>query len=169
MQVVLLSGEAVHIASALAQAETQMGSIALVALFLVFSLFGMLLNWSMFLCTMSNSALTTTIVGVLKVGSCGQLNDVIGFRVCSTNTFCIQTTDACRSLRLACNVWQLMRTLLSSIMPMLIAGSCGHSVGILPARRSGVPHLKCAGNLHQYAGWYMVKPDSWISNTLTKH
>ncbi len=70
MQVVLISGEAVQIGPALGRAETQLGGIALVALFLVFSLFGMLLNWSMFLCTMSNSALTTTIVGVLKVGYC---------------------------------------------------------------------------------------------------
>ena len=30
-------------------------------------LFGMLLNFSQFLCTMHNSALTTTVVGVLKV------------------------------------------------------------------------------------------------------
>ncbi|BDA44780.1 UDP-N-acetylglucosamine/UDP-glucose/GDP-mannose transporter [Coccomyxa sp. Obi] len=73
--VVLATGEASEIAPAMATAEMQMGVIPLIVLFLVFSLFGMLLNWSMFLCTMSNSALTTTIVGVLK----GAVATLLGF------------------------------------------------------------------------------------------
>ena len=65
-QVVILTGEAPNITLALSEAVDQMGA-SVWALLAVFSIFGMLLNYSMFLCAMLNSALTTTIVGVLKV------------------------------------------------------------------------------------------------------
>ena len=67
LQVVVFTGEAPLIGRGLSAALDQMGFLSIVILFVTFSFFGMLLNWSMFLCTMCNSALTTTIVGVLKV------------------------------------------------------------------------------------------------------
>ena len=65
----MLTGEAPNITLALSEAVDQIGSIGLGVLLPVFSVFGMLLNFSIFLCAMLNSALTTTIIGVLKV--CG--------------------------------------------------------------------------------------------------
>jgi solute carrier family 35 protein len=63
----VLTGEAPLIGPRLSSALAELGILSILILFTIFSLFGMLLNWSMFLCTISNSALTTTIVGVLKV------------------------------------------------------------------------------------------------------
>jgi len=63
----LATGEAAQ-AVALAQAAlaTPADTYSLVWLLLASSFCGCLLNYSLFLCTVANSALTTTIVGVLK-------------------------------------------------------------------------------------------------------
>jgi solute carrier family 35 len=67
---ILVSGEATRATTAFAAAAGALGSPTSAAgMLLACSIAGMLLNFSMFLCTMHNSALTTTIVGVLKVGS----------------------------------------------------------------------------------------------------
>ncbi|KAL8596953.1 hypothetical protein ACOMHN_027899 [Nucella lapillus] len=53
-----------------AVAFEQWGDAVFVLAFLSSSAMGFLLNYSIILCTAYNSALTTTIVGVLKVGGC---------------------------------------------------------------------------------------------------
>ncbi len=80
---VAFTGEAPLVAGTAARAAAQLGSVGLGVTLVLFSLSGMLLNYSLFLCTMCNSALTTTIVGVLKVRS---LN-------CAGNLFRVHPTD----------------------------------------------------------------------------
>lgn len=60
-------GEMPGIATTALAAVRDMGAISCSVLLAANSLLGMLLNFALFLCTMHNSALTTTIVGVLKV------------------------------------------------------------------------------------------------------
>lgn len=64
---ILLSGEAGQVHSQVAAGTQKLGPALFGAMLLGSGLFGMLLNFSQFLCTMHNSALTTTVVGVLKV------------------------------------------------------------------------------------------------------
>ena len=68
LQVVAFTGEAPLVSNTAAQAAAQLGSLGMAGTLVIFSLSGMLLNYSLFLCTMCNSALTTTIVGTLKAG-----------------------------------------------------------------------------------------------------
>jgi solute carrier family 35 protein len=51
------------------------GDAGFLALFITALLAGMLLNYALFLCTLTNSALTTTVVGVLK----GVASTLLGF------------------------------------------------------------------------------------------
>ena len=67
----LLTGEASQLGSVLASGTARNGTVSFAAMLLGCSAFGMLLNFSQFLCTMHNSALTTTVVGVLKVCPAG--------------------------------------------------------------------------------------------------
>lgn len=64
--VLLATGEGKAALSGGFSAASEMGGVHLVLLILVTSLTGVALNFSMFLCTNLNSALTTTIVGTLK-------------------------------------------------------------------------------------------------------
>ena len=73
--VVTLSGEGFDAVPAMAQAMTSGGTFNTLALLAVCSLSGVALNFSMFLCTSLNSALTTTIVGTLK----GVVATTLGF------------------------------------------------------------------------------------------
>ena len=59
----MLTGEAPQITTALSEAVDSMGAISLWVLIGTFSVFGMLLNYSMFLCTMLNSALVDNYCG----------------------------------------------------------------------------------------------------------
>ena len=65
---VAFTGEVPLVSTTAAQAAAQLGSLGMAGTLVIFSLSGMLLNYSLFLCTMCNSALTTTIVGTLKAG-----------------------------------------------------------------------------------------------------
>jgi solute carrier family 35 protein len=71
----VVSGEAFHVLPALHAAMAQHGTFRFIALLVLCSLSGVALNFSMFLCTLLNSALTTTIVGTLK----GVIVTVLGF------------------------------------------------------------------------------------------
>lgn len=66
-QVVYLTGDAAELGPSIDQCTKSMGQYGFVAMLFGCGLFGMTLNYSQFLCTMNNSALTTTVVGVMKV------------------------------------------------------------------------------------------------------
>lgn len=68
-----VSGDAEKLGPALDKASYSLGSYGLIAMIIGTGMFGMLLNFSQFLCTMHNSALTTTVVGVLKVRECREI------------------------------------------------------------------------------------------------
>ena len=51
------------------------GDLGFIATFVTALLAGMALNYALFLCTLTNSALTTTVVGVLK----GVVSTALGF------------------------------------------------------------------------------------------
>jgi len=64
--VLLITGEGKSALLGVSSAAREVGSVQLLLLLAVTSLAGVGLNFSMFLCTTLNSALTTTIVGTLK-------------------------------------------------------------------------------------------------------
>lgn len=59
----------------MASSDDPGGNAGFIATFVVALLVGMLLNYALFLCTLANSALTTTVVGVLK----GVASTLLGF------------------------------------------------------------------------------------------
>ncbi|KAK9824238.1 hypothetical protein WJX72_008863 [[Myrmecia] bisecta] len=73
--VLVWSGEAWQVAPSFYTAAESVGPITAPLLIGACATMGMLLNYAMFLCTMHNSALTTTIVGVLK----GAVATLLGF------------------------------------------------------------------------------------------
>ena len=73
VQVVYLTGDAAKLGPTIDTCLDTMGSSGFIGMLLVCGVFGMLLNFSQFLCTMNNSALTTTVVGVMKVRTLDQV------------------------------------------------------------------------------------------------
>jgi len=73
--IVLVSGEASAFPVAYLEGIEKVGTVTLCTTVLCCALAGMLLNYSQFLCTTTNSALTTTIVGVGK----GIVSVLLGF------------------------------------------------------------------------------------------
>ena len=67
MQVIYITGDAAKLAPAVDASMESLGLYGFASMLLGCGIFGMLLNFSQFLCTMNNSALTTTVVGVMKV------------------------------------------------------------------------------------------------------
>lgn len=63
----MLTGEAGLFPSAVVDARRQIGRVGFAIMLVGCGTFGMILNFSQFLCTLVNSALTTTVTGVLKV------------------------------------------------------------------------------------------------------
>ena len=70
--VVLATGE---LGSGIERLGAMSGDLGFIATFVTALLAGMLLNYALFLCTLTNSALTTTVVGVLK----GVVSTALGF------------------------------------------------------------------------------------------
>ena len=70
--VVLATGE---LGSGMERLSAMSGDVGFVSVFVLALLAGMLLNYALFLCTLTNSALTTTVVGVLK----GVVSTALGF------------------------------------------------------------------------------------------
>ena len=70
--VVLATGE---LGSGIERLGAMSGDLWFIATFVTALLAGMLLNYALFLCTLTNSALTTTVVGVLK----GVVSTALGF------------------------------------------------------------------------------------------
>ena len=70
--VVLATGE---LGSGIERLSAMSGDVGFVSVFVLALLAGMLLNYALFLCTLTNSALTTTVVGVLK----GVVSTALGF------------------------------------------------------------------------------------------
>ena len=66
-QVVYATGDAAALGPAIQSSTETLGVYGFTGMLLACGMFGMLLNFSQFLCTMNNSALTTTVVGVMKV------------------------------------------------------------------------------------------------------
>jgi len=70
VQVVLVSGDGERLGPVVAACSQKMGGLVFLAMLVGCGMFGLLLNFSQFLCTLNNSALTTTVVGVMKVVTC---------------------------------------------------------------------------------------------------
>jgi len=66
LAVVLVSGDGERLGPVVAACSQKMGGLVFLAMLVGCGMFGLLLNFSQFLCTLNNSALTTTVVGVMK-------------------------------------------------------------------------------------------------------